>query len=184
MLYLVSGTSRSGKTMIAKEMMKRTSIPYMSLDWMVMGFTNGVPEYGIHDKLWPNEIAEKFWPFLKAMCENILWSEVDYILEGEAISPKLVSDLMLTHPDKVRVCFVGYTDANRENKVNNVKRYSDGKGDWLINEPDEVIDSHIENMIDYSKLIKKECANHSVAYVDTSSEFEKSIQDAVKVLFA
>lgn len=33
MLYLVSGTSRSGKTMIAKEILKQTGIPYLSLDW-------------------------------------------------------------------------------------------------------------------------------------------------------
>jgi hypothetical protein len=184
MLYLVSGTSRSGKTMIAKEMMKRTSIPYMSLDWMVMGFTNGVPEYGIHDKLWPNEIAEKFWPFLEAMCENMLWSEVDYILEGEAILPKLISGLMQKHPDKVRVCFVGYTEVDLDEKVKDVKHYSDGKGDWLINEPDEVINSHIKNMIEYSELIKSECESHSVSYIDTSLEFEESIEGSVRVLLA
>ena len=184
MLYIVSGTSRSGKTIIAKEAMKRTGIPYMSLDWLVMGFTNGVPEYGIHDKLWPNEIAEKFWPFLNAMCENMLWSEVDYILEGEAILPKLVSELFKKYPDKVRICFVGYTDVNMEDKVRDVKKYNNGKEDWLINESDEVINSHVDNMIGYSKLIKDECARHSVTYVDTSSEFEKSIEDVIKTLLA
>jgi len=184
MLYIVSGTSRSGKTIIAKEIMKRTATPYMSLDWLVMGFTNGVPEYGIHDKLWPNEIAKKFWPFLNAMCENILWTEVDYILEGEAILPKLVSGLLKKHPDKMRICFVGYADVNAEDKVKDIKHYSDGKGDWLIGEPDEVVHSHVENMIGYSKFLKIECAANSLVYVDTSSNFEDSIEDAVGILLA
>ncbi|MFT5098615.1 MAG: hypothetical protein ACI9HY_000724 [Planctomycetaceae bacterium] len=182
MLYIVSGASRSGKTLIAKEIMKRTAIPYMSLDWLVMGFTNGIPEYGIHDKLWPNEIAEKFWPFLNAMCKNMLWTEVDYILEGEAVLPKLISDLLKNHPDKVRICFVGYADVNAEDKVRDVKQYSEGKGDWLISEPDDVINSHIENMIGYSKLIKNECADNSLAYVDTSNKFEESLENAVELL--
>ena len=69
----------------------------MSLDWLVMGFTNGAPHYGIHDKLFPNEIAEKFWRFLKAMCESMLWSEVDYVIEGEAILPVLMRELLDKH---------------------------------------------------------------------------------------
>jgi hypothetical protein len=182
MLYIVSGTSRSGKTIIAKELMKRISVPYMSLDWLVMGFTNGVPEYGIHDKLWPNEIAVRFWPFLTAMCKNMLWSEVDYIIEGEAVLPKLVSDLLEQHPDRFRICFVGYTDVNTQDKVRDVRRYSDGKGDWLINEPDEYIESHIKNMISYSKMIKAECAKCSLPYFDTSTDFERAIEDAIDSL--
>ena len=74
MLYLVSGASRSGKTMVAENILQRTGIPYLSIDWLVMGFTQGIPEYGVHDRLMPDEIAEGIWPFLKAICANMLWS--------------------------------------------------------------------------------------------------------------
>ncbi len=46
----------------------------------MMGFTNGAPEFGIHDKLWPDEIADKLWPFLHAMFESMLYGEVDYVI--------------------------------------------------------------------------------------------------------
>ena len=69
MLYLVSGTSRSGKTLIAKKLLADKQIPYLSLDWLMMGFNDGIPEYGIHHLLWPNEIAEKMWPFLQGMID-------------------------------------------------------------------------------------------------------------------
>ena len=42
MLYILSGTSRSGKTMVAREFLKKTGIPYMSVDAIMMGFTNGI----------------------------------------------------------------------------------------------------------------------------------------------
>lgn len=184
MLYKISGASRSGKTLIAKEIMKRTGIPYISLDWFVMGFTNGVPEYGIHDKLWPNEIAEKLWPFLNAMCESMIWSGVDFILEGEAVLPGSISGLLEKHPQELRVCYLGFTEANPEQKVKDVKHYSDGKGDWPIKEPDEVIHSHVENMMGFSKLIEKECTAHSQAYIDTSRNFEEATEDAVRLLLA
>ena len=50
MLYLISGASRAGKTIIAKKSSTKKDLSYFSLDWLVMGFTKGIPAYGIHDK--------------------------------------------------------------------------------------------------------------------------------------
>ncbi|HSR87914.1 MAG TPA: hypothetical protein VLL07_03085 [Pontiella sp.] len=80
----------------------------------MMGFTNGMPECGIHDLLFPDEIARKLWRFLEAMCESILWQETDCVIEGEAILPELVSELLNKHPDKIRICFLGYTDIDTD----------------------------------------------------------------------
>ena len=44
MLFLVSGTSRSGKTLIAKKILADNQIPYLSFDWLMMGFNHGMPE--------------------------------------------------------------------------------------------------------------------------------------------
>jgi len=182
MIYIITGTSRSGKTLIAKKMMKQCEIPYMSLDWLVMGFTNGIPEYGIHDKLWPNEIAEKFWNFLKAMCENMIWTETNYIIEGEAVLPELIVELMKKYPDSVRVCFVGYSNVNIHEKVKDVYDYSQGENDWLTNEPKEYVESHISNMIDYSKGIEKACRKYGLRYFDTSKNFNQVLDDVIKYL--
>ena len=105
MLYLVSGASRSGKTMIANRILRQRQIPYVSLDWLVMGFTNGLPEYGIHDRLFPPALADNIWIFLKAMCESMLSSDLDYVIEGEAILPELMRDLLDAYPDKIKICF-------------------------------------------------------------------------------
>ena len=110
MLYLISGTSRSGKTLIAEKLLEQKQIPYMSLDWLMMGFTNGMPQLGIHDKLFPDEIAKRLWSFFKAMCESMLYLEIDYIIEGEAMLPELIQELLDIYPDKIKICFVGYTD--------------------------------------------------------------------------
>lgn len=182
MIYVISGTSRSGKTLIAKKIMKQCEIPYVSLDWLVMGFTNGIPEYGIHDKLWPDEIAEKFWSFLKAMCENMIWAETDYIIEGEAVLPELIGELLKKYPDSIKVCFVGYTNMNISEKVKDVYNYSCGKNDWLTNESDDYVERHIRNMIEYSKRIKKSCERNGIRYFDTSRNFMQISDDAIEYL--
>jgi hypothetical protein len=92
----------------------------MSLDWLVMGFTNGMPQCGIHDKLYPDEIAEKLWNILKSMCENMLWSEVDYVIEGEAILPGLIRELLDKYPERIKIYFVRYADIDVDQKVTDI----------------------------------------------------------------
>ena len=178
MLFLVSGTSRSGKTLIAKKILADKQIPYLSLDWLMMGFNDGIPEYGIHHLLWPNEIAEKMGPFLLGMIDSMLVDGMDYVIEGEAMLPQLVADLVEKHPDKIKVVFLGYTKINVEDKVALVKKHSVGENDWLTNESDEYISDHIGNMIAYSKMIKEGCDKHSLAYFDTSKDFLGTIESA------
>ena len=180
MIYIISGTSRSGKTLIAEKMMKHSDIPYLSLDWLIMGFTNGIPEYGIHDKLWPNEIAEKFWSFLKAMLENLIWSEIDYILEGEAVLPELISELQKKYPNSIKICFIGYTNVDINEKIKNVYYYNYGKNDWLTNEPKHYVVQHINNMIAYSNRIKNGCEKFDIKYFYTSTNFVEVLENAVE----
>jgi len=182
MLYLVSGASRSGKTLIARKILAEKQIPYLSLDWLMMGFNDGIPEYGIHHLLWPNEIAEKMWPFLQGMLGSMLVEGMDYVIEGEAMLPQLVADLIEQHPDKVKVVFLGYTEIDVEDKAALVKKYSDGDNDWLTSESDEYIRDHIENMIGYSKTIKKRCEKHGLPYFDTSEDFPGAIEAATDIL--
>jgi 2-phosphoglycerate kinase len=182
MLFLVGGTSRSGKTRIAKKILADKQIPYLSLDWLMMGFNDGIPEYGIHHLLWPNEIAEKMRPFLHSMINCMLIDGMDYVIEGEAMLPQLTADLIEEHPDKVKVVFVGYTEINVEDKVALVKKHSDGENDWLTNETDEYIRDHIKNMIAYSKTIKNGCEKHGLSYFDTSEDFLGAIEAATDFL--
>jgi len=171
MLYLLSGASRSGKTTVAKRILKQKGIPYLSLDWIVMGFTNGMPECGIHDKLFPDEIAERLSGFLEDMCKSMLWTGEDYLIEGEAILPESVRTLLDCNPDNITACFMGFTHVDVAQKVRDVKTYSAGERDWLTKEPDEYICDHIANMIEYSKKIKHQCEQQNVRYFDTSVDF-------------
>jgi hypothetical protein len=182
MLYLVSGTSRSGKTLIAKKILGDKQIPYLSLDWLMMGFNDGIPEYGIHHLLWPNEIAERMWPFLQGMIDCMLVDGVDYVIEGEAMLPQLVADLAEKHPGRVKAVFVGYAEIDVEDKVALVKEHIAGENDWLTKESDEYIRDHIGNMISYSRMIKKECENHGLSYFDTSDDFLGTIEAATDYL--
>jgi hypothetical protein len=182
MLFLVGGTSRSGKTLVARKILADRQIPYLSLDWLMMGFNTGIPEYGIHHLLWPNEIAAKMEPFLGGVIDCMLVDGMDYVIEGEAMRPRWVAELIEKHPDKVRAVFVGYTEIDVEDKVALVKEHSSGENDWLTSESDDYIRDHIGNMIAYSKTIRTECEEHRLSYIDTSEDFPGAIAAATEAL--
>lgn len=181
MLYLVGGTSRGGKSTIAKSILNQAKIPYLSTDWIMMGFTNGLPEFGIHDELFPDEIGRRMWKFVRAMCENIIWIGKDYVIEGEAILPEQVEELILKYPDKVKGCFVGYTEVDVNQKMHEIKAFAESS-DWLSNKPDEYIINHINNMIDFSWKTKKQCEIYNLKYFDTSNNFKSTIDKAIDYL--
>jgi hypothetical protein len=182
MLFLVSGASRSGKTLIARKLLADKQIPYLSLDWLMMGFNDGIPEYGIHHLLWPNEIAEKMWPFLLGLIDSMLVDGIDYVIEGEAMLPHLLADLVEKNPGEIKVVFVGYTEIDVKDKVALVKKHGHGENDWLTNKSDEYIRDHIGNMIAYSKMLKDECERHGLSYFDTSEDFLRAIEAATNFL--
>jgi hypothetical protein len=147
-----------------------------------MGFTNGMPGLGIHDKLFPDEIARRSWGFLQAMMESMIYTEVDCVVEGEALLPELVVQLREKYPDQLKICFLGYSDISITEKVGLIKKYKTGSNDWLNNESDEYIADHINNMVAHSKKIKQACVENHIAYFDTSNHFDKVIEDAMDYL--
>ena len=164
---------------MAKRLAARKGIPYLSLDWIMMGFTNGIPEYGIHDKLFPDDIAQRLWSFLKAMLESMIGVETDCVIEGEAVLPKLIIELHREYPDHLRICFLGFTDVNVEEKLKEIRKFSNEKNDWLKDESDAYIKDHIKNMMAHSIMIKDSCEKYDLKYLDTSERFMDTLDDAL-----
>ena len=184
MIFLVGGSSRSGKTLLARKVLAENRISYLSLDWLMMGFNDGIPEYGIHHLLWPHEIADRMEPFLLGMINSMLIEGSDCVIEGEAMRPKMVAELIEKHPDKIRAVFVGYSEIGVAEKVALVKKHASGENDWLTEKSSEYINDHIGNMIAHSKTIKSECEKHELPYFDTSENFSKAMTDAKNFLVA
>lgn len=182
MLYLIGGTSRSGKSIISIKLLTEKGIPYLPLDAIVMGFTNGIPEYGIHDKLLPNEIAKRMWTFTKALCETLIYHDNDYVVEGEALLPEHVRSLANEHGNKIRACFLGYCETTVDQKVQEIKTNKGDCDDWLVKESDAYISRHVMTMIDYSQFIRDECKIYQMHYFDVSHNFNRAVDEAVRYL--
>ncbi|XMB73188.1 hypothetical protein RJI07_04565 [Mycoplasmatota bacterium WC30] len=181
MIYIISGTSRSGKSTAVNLLFNKINIPYLPTDTVMMGFHNGMPEIGVDPETYSYEIAKKIWPFLRSMIVCMIENEIDYIFEGEAFLVGDVRSLMDSYPGNVRACFMGYTDISLESKYKQIMKYS-ADNDWFIKNTEEYIKNHLSNMIELSKSIKIECTEHNIKYFDSSKDFEGTITEVVEYL--
>ena len=130
----------------------------------------------------PDEIARKMWPFLKSMIDNLIYDDIDYVIEGEAMLPELIFELEKKYPGKTKAVFLGFAGVDPDQKFEQIKTYRIGDDDWLIKESDAYIKDHIENMIRHSSMIREECAKWNLPYFETSTGFLDVLKEAEKVL--
>ncbi|MCY9089559.1 adenylate kinase [Bacillus mojavensis] len=120
MLYLIGGSSRSGKTTTAKRMLAETKIPHFSLDYLMMGIANGVPEMDINPTDGDFKNGQRLWkiinPLMTAMVENII--------EGVQLIPSHVSQFEQCYLGNVKTCFIGIAEINIENNIDKMKFHS------------------------------------------------------------
>ncbi len=181
MIYIISGASRSGKTIAARMLFKKTNIPYINVDQLMMGFAGGMYDTGIHPENMPDKNAELMWPFLKNTIISMLEANIDYIFEGEEFLPLLVKELRDIYPNQIKSCFLGFTTISVEDKTMFINKHA-GPNDWLTIHMDDYINDHIINMITYSKKMRLECQRHETKYFDTSDNFEKVLEEVVEYL--
>ncbi len=183
MIYIVGGASRSGKTLLSRRVVSEKKIPYFPLDAVCSGLSKGVKEF---EEFYSQPFivrAEKLWPVVKPIINSFLDEEDNFLLEGDSILPKQVSEFN-SNSGSVKACFFGYPQLTKEEKLKLVRTYHQGDKDWTKDISDQKMLTIIDEMIEFSNYLKKECAKYDIAYFDISHDFEGPREEAFNYLFS
>ena len=180
MFYLVGGASRSGKSALARRLLAQRGIPYFSIDVLMMGLAHGWPACGL-DPDTPSLVrGEQLWPLLRAMAINLLEEErvhPTYLLEGDALLPGHVAELMQSYPGRVRACFLGYAHADPARRLQQIRAF---EPDWCDYWTDERAVADLAEMVRFSGYLQAECSRLGLAYFDTGDDPAGAIGEAVE----
>ncbi len=182
MLYLIGGASRAGKTLVAQELLENYAVPRFSIDYLISALQRGEPELGIHHDNSRSERSKKIWPFLKPLLCNLLHEEPQYLIEGDALSPKLVRELIDENASHVRACFLGYPSADPETKVEAIASFAGRINNWTSGMSQAELARCVEEGLRTSREIKAECEAVDLQFFDMSLNFESGVQLAVNFL--
>lgn len=170
MLYILGGSSRSGKSIIARRFVAEKQIPFFGIDFLITTLQE-IPELGIHHGDQYEIKAERIWPLIKPMLLHLASEEPKYLIEGDGILPKHINELSKENPEKVKACFVGFCDISPEEKLKIARDKGGNQDDWTKKYSDEEMIGFIKGMIDYSNYLKRECNKYSIKYFDCSQNF-------------
>lgn len=181
MLYVLGGAPRCGKSILARRFVSERRIPYFSTDFLIWALEKGAPQLDI--KFGPFlPKAEKVWPIIKPLM-SVLTEDVDnYLIEGDSLLPKYVSGFQKEYKNETRSCFVGFTNISPEDKLAEVRKYSNQKDDWTKKHSDKKLLDTIKSMIEFSKYLEKECDKHKIQYFDMSVNFQEKLGEIFNYL--
>ena len=155
MIYILGGASRSGKTLLARRAVTEKHIPYFPLDALFGGLASGAPQFGVTWNQAFIERAEKMWPILKPTLGFFFQEEGNFLIEGDAILPKHVRELM-DEGNRVRSCFIGYAEITREEKFAHIRTHHQNERDWTREIADNELYGYVDEMLEFSKYLKSE----------------------------
>ena len=182
MLYILGGASRSGKTLLARRAVAEKQIPYFPLYALFGALVHGVPEKGLRYEDSLLERPVKLWPLAKHFFNFFFKEEKGYLIEGDSILPSQIHELIV-ESKPVRCCFLGYAELTKDEKLSLVRQYHQGDIDWTKGISDEEMLPMIDEMIQFSKYLRDECAKHGIKYFDISHDFEGVRNEAFEYLF-
>jgi putative acetyltransferase len=181
MIRILGGAMRTGKGILARRLLRELQMPYLSLDVLKMGLFNGVPAFGMDPEAPGPVVAEKLWPLMRAMCVNMIETEVYYLIEGE-ILPRHAAELAQAYPGLVCACFLGYTEATPAQKLREIRAFSGYPNDWMADLSDAEALGAIQEGIEFSRYLRAECARYGFPYFDTSTAFLETLDRAAAYL--
>lgn len=173
---LVAGIAKSGKSTFCKMLCDNSEYNHIPLDYFTASMKRNYPEWGIKsDVVINNDTSNKLCILLKTVTEIIDDNEEKFIIDSAHIMPR---DLIkIIDRDKWDVYFFGYKDISVEEKLCNIRKYS--QGGWTAKRSDEELKNIIIELINISKEISNECTKYNISYIDTSYNFIDVLKDNI-----
>lgn len=182
MIYILSGTAKSGKTTIAKEFTKRYLIPYFSTDYIMMMLHRGNPNLKIDTEAKDSIVAAQIEPYVYGMIKTMIENKVTYLIEGVHFNPDFVSKLKKEYPRDITALYLGFKDTSVSLKLRELNKYKDRlENSWFSSFSNEKMIELVKYLIQESKHTFDLCKSLALPYLEVY-DLNSQMEDILKEL--
>ena len=197
MIYLIGGSPRSGKTILAKKMARRLNCELILIDDIRkkeikrLGRKDSV-KYFPFEKIYknnddffqkysPKEIldceikeAKSIWPKIKAIISKSLKDNLQIVIEGVQLLPEFLEKYKTNSAVKIIILYKKNKKLLQEGFHKNKN-----KNDWLVIETKnkKTFRKAAETYSFYGNFFEKEARKHGFASENTEKDFKKTIDN-------
>lgn len=162
MITIITGATHTGKTALADRLMNLHKIPYISLDIIKRGLTEG--KLLVDDLDDDDAITKAMWPVVREMIKASLAKNMDLIVEGRYIPSNWIFDFNDTELSNIKfVCLVmseDYINNNYETILEHAE---------VIEEREEEVLK--ETLIEKNQKFRDMCDEYIYPYVEIDVEY-------------
>ena len=160
----------------------RHGVAWFPLDALKMGLYLGAPELGVHPEHDDQETADRIWPIVRAIVENLIFDGRDYLVEGVNLRAETIAAYIGQGENPIRVCFLGYPDMSTEAKLAYVTRHAGLPNDWLNRMGPEYVSRYLDGCRRFSGQLRDDCARLGLPFFDTGADFDGGLAAAERCL--
>ena len=187
MQIIIGGASRSGKSIVARQIAREFGIPSYSLDYLIAALIGERPDLAINRNFRLGDLGQPFignaqtiWPALRNMVKIIDLHAQPYLIEGDTILPRHFHELASRYD--VIGFFMGYPDIDPDEKVSQLRRHTSDQLNWPQFHTDEELHHIVLDRIRYSKYLRREAKRHGIIFIDSSHDFSAGVDQALQLV--
>jgi adenylate kinase family enzyme len=178
---VIFGSSRSGKTTLAKKIVKEFHFCYISIDRIVTGFQYGMPELNINHEDRSGKTVKLLSPFLlnfiKSLDSNSLRKDnIFYVIEGAYLD--INEYINFFRKRNIKLIITLQTELKKQDFFNNIRKY-DKDNEWTTKMSDDELLEYCDNLVLFNRNIKKYCDENDIKYYDTSFNRNEIIEEII-----
>lgn len=167
MIFLISGSSHTGKTLLAQKLLEKYKYPYLSIDHLKMGLIrSGQTTLTPEDD---DELTDYLWPIIRDMIKTAIENKQNLIIEGCYIPYNFKETFTGEYLAHIKhVCLV-FSESYIENNYEDIIKH----GSVIEKRLD--YDYSKESMIADNKKSLEQCKNYDCEYILIDKDYNFSI---------
>lgn len=165
MIYLIGGTARSGKSILANKLAKHFNMSWYPTDMIVRMLQNAIPEFGVDSKTPPQVRMEKLQNFIKSITGY--YPDIDKVIEGIDIDPNNIKELRAISNNQLKVCFLSKINISVEEFLSQSKEFG-SYNNWLFDQPESTQKEIAGRILDRGLQLKKDCEANNLQFFNTA----------------
>ena len=173
MVILITGASHTGKTVLARKLLKQYGYPYLSLDHLKMGLIRSG-----NTTLTPMDsdeaLTDYLWPIVREMVKTVIENRQDLIVEGCYIPADWQKDFTEEYRKDIHYFCLVLSERYIRAHYHEIKSHA--------NDAEQRLDDSgctLDSLLQDNEAFLRKCREHEVPYILIDQDYERDLQQGL-----
>lgn len=169
MVILISGSSHTGKTLLAQKLLEKYKFPYLSIDHLKMGLIRSKnTKLTVEDD---DKLTKYLWKIIKEIIKTNIENNQNIIIEGCYIPFDWKNDFNKKYLKEIKYICLVMTEKYIRNNYDNIKMYEN-----IIESRKKQEDIKIDELIEENKYNLDMCRKYGNEYVLIDDKYDINLE--------